>query len=219
MRRKLPRKRTNRQIFLFAVLLFAVLAGFAYVYEFRVAPVIKEVAATQAENVMTNVIENAIIEVLKANNVTYSSLVDIEKDSEGKITAIKADTVKMNSLKSEISSAVSEKVLDMDNREIKIPLGTIVGISALSGKGPRIATNVTLANNVNSAINNSFTSAGINQTLHEIIVEINADIYVVMPGARVTAQVNTNFCIAQTVIIGAVPETFAEFQNTGEKNE
>ena len=66
---------------------------------------------------------------------------------------------------------------------------------------------------------NTFTSAGINQTLHEIFVNVNATIYVIMPKNSATAEVNSNYCIAQTVIIGTVPETFADFQNKGEQNE
>lgn len=209
------RKRNKKPFIAFLCVLLSLLMVFVYVFEVRVLPVIKEVAASQAENVATNVIENAIIQVLEENHVTYSSLVDVEKDSSGRITAIKADTVEMNILKSKISSEVSKKILEMDSREIRIPLGTMLGTGMFSGKGPKIRMSVTLSSNVNSLIENKFSSAGINQTLHEIIVNITAAIFVVMPGTRTTAQVNTNFCVAQTVIIGTVPETFAELQKQG----
>lgn len=188
-------------------------------FETRAKPVIIEVAVAQSENIASAIIENAIISVLYENGITYSSLVDIEKDEDGRVTTVKADTIKMNMLKSEIGSEISSEILETDSREISIPLGTIIGISALSGKGPKIKTTVTLTSNVTSTINNTFTSAGINQTLHEIFVNVNATIYVIMPKNTATAEVNTNYCIAQTVIIGTVPETFADFQNKGETNE
>ena len=188
-------------------------------FETRAKPVIIEVAVAQSENIASAIIENAIISVLYENGITYSSLVDIEKDDDGRVTTVKADTIKMNMLKSEIGSEISSEILETDSREISIPLGTIIGISALSGKGPKIKTTVTLTSNVTSTINNTFTSAGINQTLHEIFVNVNATIYVIMPKNTATAEVNTNYCIAQTVIIGTVPETFADFQNKGETNE
>lgn len=188
-------------------------------FEIRAKPVIIEVAVTQAENIASSIIEDAIISVLRENGVTYSSLVDIEKDEDGRVTTVKADTIKMNLLKSEIGAEISKEILETDSREISIPFGTIIGISALSGKGPKIKTTVTLTSNVTSTINNTFTSSGINQTLHEIYVNVNATIYVVMPKNTAIAEVNSNYCIAQTVIIGTVPETFAEFQNKGETNE
>lgn len=188
-------------------------------FEIRAKPVIIEVAVAQSENIASSIIESAINSVLYENGITYSSLVDIEKDDSGRVATVKADTIKMNMLKSEIGAEISNDILETDSREISIPLGTILGISALSGKGPKIKTTVTLASNVTSTIKNTFTSAGINQTLHEIFVNVNATIYVIMPKNSATAEVNSNYCIAQTVIIGTVPETFADFQNKGEQNE
>lgn len=200
------------------VLLLMLVIGLI-IFEIRAKPVIIEVAVAQAENIASDIIENAIISILYENDITYSTLVDIEKDNDGRVATVKADTIKMNMLKSKIGAEISSEILETDSREINIPLGTIVGISALSGKGPKIKTTVTLASNVTSTINNTFTSAGINQTLHEIHVNVNATIYVIMPKNTATAEVNSNYCIAQTVIIGIVPETFADFQNKGEMNE
>lgn len=185
---------------------------FTCVFEVRAKPILKEIASSQAENMFNNTVENAIVKVIKENNITYSSLVDIEKDNMGRVATVKADTLGINVLKSKISSAVSKEIAEMDSRKISIPLGTIIGISILSGKGPKIKTTVTLSSNSNLTISNKFSSAGINQTLHEIFVNIDATIIVIMPRSKTTTQVSTNFCIAQTVIIGAVPETFAEFK-------
>ena len=199
-------------------MLLFIIVGLIF-FEIRAKPVIIEVAVAQSENIASSIIESAINSVLYENGITYSSLVDIEKDDSGRVATVKADTIKMNMLKSEIGAEISNDILETDSREISIPLGTILGISALSGKGPKIKTTVTLASNVTSTIKNTFTSAGINQTLHEIFVNVNATIYVIMPKNSATAEVNSNYCIAQTVIIGTVPETFADFQNKGEQNE
>lgn len=214
------RKRNKRKKFLITIFLFLLilLVGFVF-FEIRAKPVIIEIAVAQSENIASDIIEDAIVSILYENDITYSSLVEVEKDENGRVATVKADAVKMNMLKSKIGSEISSKILETDSREISIPLGTIIGISYLSGKGPKIKTTVTLASNVTSTINNTFSSAGINQTLHEIYVNVNAKIYVVMPKNTAMAEVNSNYCIAQTVIIGAVPETFADFQNKGEKNE
>ena len=214
------RKRNKRKKFLITIFLFLLilLVGFVF-FEIRAKPVIIEIAVAQSENIASDIIEDAIVSILYENDITYSSLVEVEKDENGRVATVKADAVKMNMLKSKIGSEISSKILETDSREISIPLGTIIGISYLSGKGPKIKTTVTLASNVTSTINNTFSSAGINQTLHEIYVNVNAKIYVVMPKNIAMAEVNSNYCIAQTVIIGAVPETFADFQNKGEKNE
>lgn len=214
------RKRKFKKKFLIIVfVLLLILVAGLFFFETRAKPVIIEVAVAQSENIASEIIENAIVSVLYENDITYSTLVDIEKDDGGRVTTVKADTIKMNMLKSEIGAEISKDILDTDSREISIPLGTILGVSALSGKGPKFKTTVTLASNVTSTINNTFVSAGINQTMHEIYVNVNTTIYVIMPKNSATAEVNSNYCIAQTVIVGTVPETFAEFQNKGETNE
>lgn len=212
------RKFKNRFIRIIFILLLFLVVGLIF-FEIRAKPVIIEVAVAQSENIASETIENAIVSVLYENDITYSTLVDFEKDTDGRVATVKVDAVKMNMLKSKIGAEISKDILDTDSREISIPLGTIIGVSALSGRGPKIKTTVTLASNVTSTINNTFVSAGINQTLHEIYVNVNATIYVIMPKNSATAEVNSNYCIAQTVIIGTVPETFADFQNKGEKNE
>lgn len=208
-------KKARRNIVLFRFMicfLLCVSLCFICAYEVRARPVIKDVAASQAESMAVNVIENCIIKVLNENEITYSSLVTIQKDENGKIASIETDIVKMNLVKSEISRVISEEILELDSKEISIPIGTIIGTSMLSGKGPKIKTEVTLSSNVSVAVDNNFVSTGINQTLHEIVINIDADIFVIMPRNNTSTQVNTNFCIAQTVIVGDVPETFADFQ-------
>ncbi len=214
--KKRKQKRTFLKLLFVILLLSIVILIF---FEVRAKPVIRDVAVSQAENIASCVIEDAIVTVLKEKGITYSSLVDVEKDNTGRVSTVKANTIQMNLLKSEISAEISKDILETDSREISIPLGTIIGISTLSGKGPKIKTTLTLASNVSTSIDNVFTSAGINQTLHEIFVNINATVYVIMPKSSASAEVNTNFCIAQTVIIGTVPETFADINNKGEANE
>lgn len=215
MRKKLYHRNKKITVAVFVVAVSLIIALICTV-ENRITPVIKDVAAAQAENMANNAIEDAIVQVLSENEITYSSLVDIEKDNRGAVSTVKADTVSMNMLKNKISLAVSEKIQEIDSKKISIPLGTVVGISVFSGKGPLVTTEVTLASNVNLTIGNQFVSAGINQTLHEIIVNIDAVIFVIMPHSSTSAEVHTNFCIAQTVIIGTVPETFADFGKTGD---
>lgn len=215
-------KKARKRIVLFRFtlcLFFCFSVCFVCMYEVRARPVIKDVASSQAENMAVNVIEKSIIKVLEENEFTYSSLVKIQKDENGKIASIETDIVKMNLVKSEISRVVSEEILELDSKEISIPIGTIIGTSILSGKGPKIKTEVTLSSNVSVSVDNKFISTGINQTLHEIVINIDAAIFVIMPRNNTSTQVNTNFCIAQTVIVGDVPETFADFQNKGETNE
>ena len=65
---------------------------------------------------------------------------------------------------------------------------------------------MTLSGNVSADFNSSFESAGINQTKHQIYLDVKTSVYSFLPGFRTTTDVETNILVAETVIVGAVPQ-------------
>ena len=61
--------------------------------------------------------------------------------------------------------------------------------------------------------NNSVVTAGINQTKHQINLEVMVDIDILIPWATESARVTTEVLIADTIIVGQVPETYFNLQN------
>ena len=47
----------------------------------------------------------------------------IEKDSEGNITLLRADTVKLNYLSSRLILAANDEIAELENMGIEVPLG------------------------------------------------------------------------------------------------
>jgi len=179
----------------------------------KVRPLIRTLAASQASNLATAAINDAINEIMEEDSVTYDDLVTIEHDEKGRVTSVKTDIIKINRLKAAISTRTSQKISQIQNRQIKIPIGSLFGSELLAGRGPRIKLYINLSGNAETQIINKFKSAGINQTIHRITLDITANIYVVLPGANSSTQVKTSVCIAETVIVGVVPDTYANFDN------
>ena len=90
----------------------------------------------------------------------------------------------------------------------QIPLGTITGISFLSGKGPAIHVSYTPAGSVQSQFSSEFTSSGINQTLYRVNIKLTASIQLVMPGIYELIRVSTEAAIAENIIAGEVPQVY-----------
>ncbi|MDR1630387.1 MAG: sporulation protein YunB [Oscillospiraceae bacterium] len=167
------------------------------------------IAASQAKNISTLVINAAVMEVLTESDVKYDDLVRIEYDDTKRVSAIKADSIKMNQLQSLISSKISERIAEINAREIKMAVGSLTGIDLFNNKGPQISIRITLAGNATTTISNQFESAGINQTRHQIILSVNTAIFVVLPSGSTSAEVLSNVIIAETIIVGMVPEFYA----------
>jgi hypothetical protein len=60
---------------------------------------------------------------------------------------------------------------------------------------------------------NSFEATGINQTRHRIIIEANVTVGVLIPGEKTSANIKTDITVAETVIVGSVPDSYTYFES------
>ncbi len=171
---------------------------------------IKTMAASQAKVFATRVINEAINRQLLLGEIPYDSLVKVTLDNNGKVTSVQTDMVKLNLLKSSMTNAASEQLTLLQSQTVRIPLGTLLGLQIFSGRGPRIEFKIIPAGFVNSKLVHRFDTAGINQTRHQIVLELDANISAVLPGYSAASQVTTSLILAETVIVGVSPEAFTQ---------
>lgn len=204
------RKRARKGSFLFGLAVVVTVVAISLTFaDTKMRAQLNTIATSQVKNISTLVINAAVMEVLTDNGIRYDDLVQIEYDDTKRVSAIKADSIKMNQLQSLISSKISERIAEVNNREIKMSIGSLTGIDILNNKGPQVGIRITLAGNATTSISNQFESAGINQTRHQIILSINTAIFVVLPSGSTSAEVPSSVIIAETIIVGMVPEFYA----------
>ena len=127
------------------------------------------------------------------------------------ILGITTNMVNMNQFKSEITTTIQEKLINNSSRT-SVPIGTLIGGNLLRGYGPGVPLKIGLIGNVDINFKSSFESAGINQTIHKIYLTIHASCYSYLPGIKSESDVDTTVVVAETVIVGEVPSTYANFQ-------
>ena len=140
-------------------------------------------------------------------------MVYFEKDINGRITALKTNMSEVNRLKTDVINLINDEILALDNTDLGIPFGSVFLPEFLSGRGPQIPVNILSIRNSEAAFSSSFTQAGINQTLHQLIMEISVDVTVLVLGQTDSFTVASQVVVAQTIIVGNVPDTY--FQNGG----
>ena len=192
-----------------ALIVIVFFFAFIILMDFQFRPIIKSITTNQARIKSVDTINRVITEELNKNGVTYNDLVTVERDSAGKILAITTKMVKMNELKSAIVANVQKEIGDDGHMDIGIPLGTLTGSELLHGWGPKVPLRLTLSGNVNADFKSSFESAGINQTKHQILLNIHTSVYSFMPGFDTTTEVETDVPVAETIIVGDVPQVVA----------
>lgn len=204
------------------VLLSAVLvlgAATAIVASVRMRPLLASLATARVSNTVTRIVSEAVYESIELGALQYDGLVSFEKDNDGKITAVRSNMAAFNHLQSEILDTVLTRVGQVSARELSIPIGTLTGSALLAGRGPRITVRMETLGSSEANFRNAFTSAGINQTKHQIILSIDVSVSVLLPGFTTATKVTNSFIVAETVIVGSVPETYTYFATAPETYE
>ena len=169
--------------------------------------IVREYGANRAKIYASELINRAVTEVLSEEETTYDSLVHQTTLSDGTVGAVEADAVAIDRLK----TAVIQRVLQLSQEEqgeLKIPLGTLTGMDFLLGRGPAISIKMQFSPYIHSDITSEFQSAGINQTLHQMMLEVTGEVYFLLPGEDSNIEVDTNFCLAETILVGKVPDAY-----------
>ena len=179
----------------------------------RYRDVIADLAHTQVMNTTSDLTNDAIGRQIDIGNIAYDRIVYFEKDLNGKITALKTNMSEANRLRTEILNLINEEILALDSADIGIPLGSLFLPEFLSGKGPVIPDRILSIRNSDAKFVSEFSQAGINQTLHRLNMEITVDVAVLVLGETNSYAVSSQVVVAETVIVGDVPQTF--LQNGG----
>lgn len=193
-----------RFVFFLSVLLIALFLFFRGRY--RV--VIQELAQTQVKNSTSDLTNDAIARQIAEGKIQYDRIMYFEKDLNGRITALKTNIGEVNRLKTDILNIINEEILALDTSDIGIPLGSLFLPELLSGKGPSIPVHILSIRNSDATFSSNFVQAGINQTLHQLIMEVQVDVAVLVLGQTSSFSVSSQVVVAETVIVGDVPETF-----------
>lgn len=209
MKRRRFYNRRNSAAFKIICIVIAFLIGILLA-DAKLRPAIYDLAALEACASASQTINTAVEKVLAQKGVTYSDLVAISRTESGNITGITTDIVKMNLFKSQITSAIDNTFAEINRVEVTVPLGTASGITIFTGWGPDMNVEIGLSSSTHSDFENIFQSAGINQTQHSIMLNISSQVMLSFPGRRISKTVETSFCVAQTIIVGAVPDVMVE---------
>lgn len=170
-------------------------------------------AETQICNATSDLINDAIDKQIEEGNVHYDRIVYFEKDLDGKITALKTNMSEVNRLKTSILNIINDEILQMDARDIGIPLGSLFLPELFSGRGPAFPVTILSIRNSDASFSSNFLEAGINQTIHKLNMQVSVDIAILVLGKTNYFTISSQVMIAETVIVGQVPDTL--FQTGG----
>ncbi len=220
MRLQIKRRRTKRGIAgrrVVAVLLLVVgiSVGIFSFFNMKTSPMLREVAQSELESIAFDIVGRTVEEELLRDGADYDDLVHIERNAAGDVSSITTDIKRLNLLKLRVVNRLSDEMFKRTEDTIKIPLGNLTGIDFLTGKGPDITFRTMWVSSVNGEYRNTFEAAGINQTCHRIMLDFTINVGMMFAGREIGTDVGLSVCVAETVIVGAVPDFFTGKEYAG----
>ena len=200
-------KKAKKLYMIFLVLIF-LSCVFALYLHIKLSNTVIDISDNAVKSRCAILISRAIYDEIDKSGVEYDSLISLQKDGEGNITALTTKIAPVNKLKSNLSLNILENLSEIKTLEIAVPVGNIIGVDVFSGFGPDVKVKIIPSGNVFVDFENKFESSGINQTRHQIIMKIKANVLVLSSTKRKNVSLETSVCIAETVIVGKVPESF-----------
>lgn len=204
-RRKIGKKIVSICVALIIVII--VIAG--WIYWKSMTPTILDVAQTRLKSETTRAVNDAL-NVALTESCVYSDFVTIEKNANNEVSLIYANSAKVNAIARQMALVSQSKINALTSFDVDIPLGTLSGIPLLSEKGPKVNIAVSPVGTVNCTFSSTFESAGINQTLHRIYLNVESVVDLIIPSAHTQVHTVTPILLCESVIIGKVPQTFLQ---------
>lgn len=207
---RLPNLTTGQSVLLSAVLLAGAMLAFLFPATRYFHTLTGEIALSDATDLVTKTVSDIVEEKMRDPALEYSRFISLEKDANGNVSAIVTDMAQVNTLASELMRSV---VLASEQGELNlaIPLGNLLGSGILLGRGPDVPVKVTMLTSSSTRFRNELTEAGINQTKHQLLLELLVDIDVLIPWEIMSTQVIAEVLVAETILVGQVPETYVSF--------
>lgn len=210
-------KRRKRRYF-GPILLLLMLFSAVIVLWLRLAPAIEELAASQVVNEASDLIADAITTQMAQNDISYESIVRLEQDGSGKLLALRTDMNELNRLRNETLSILNNEIEETGFSELGIPFGSIVLPTLFSGQGPELPVRVLTVRDADAEFSSRFQEAGVNQTLHQITLDVALNITILTPAGTETLRVDSGVVVAETVLIGQVPSTLINTSGFSNRN-
>lgn len=200
------KRRLLRRMMLFLLLAAAVIV----MMERNFKPLVFSLAEARSAAMASQVLYGALAEATQ-DGVSYGDLMHVHMDEHGQVALLSADTMAMNRLADRAGQAALRRLGDMSSERVSVPLGAALGLAILAGSGPGIPVSIVPIGSVATEFATEFEACGINQTRHKVYLQLTASIRIVIPTGAKTTQVSANMLVAESIIVGGVPEGFVGY--------
>lgn len=205
---KKHKKSKKKKAAIKSLLFGAIILLLIFFIDMQLRPIITTMSGYFVNQFAVTQINSAVESALAAEDLNYDSLVTLQTDSSGTVTSVKTNAKEAARIHTLVSGQVNKALSSLETADLSVPIGSLSGIVWLSGLGPCVHIKMIPRGVSNTQILSDFSDAGINQTLHKLTLHTTAQISAVIPGYSTTVTVQSDYLLAESVIVGTVPKYY-----------
>ena len=142
------------------------------------------------------------------NEALDGDLLDIERDSEGNIQYVEANSRLINKLVLAFSRGMEENYSLGDTEVVPVNLGVLTGNKMLSQLPWTVNIKVMPLSLTKFQCETEFETQAINQTRYKVFCSVTSTVQIVSPVCRETAEINRKVLLAEAILVGRVPDSY-----------
>ncbi|MGI5959547.1 MAG: sporulation protein YunB [Massiliimalia sp.] len=192
------------------VLLLLVIALFCIYIQFAMGSVVDQVTAHESQILAQQAMNDAFAYALKQQPQNLDDLVTVQSGSESNSQTLSVDSQKVNELRTEITRYMAQSLQEVTVQTLKIPIGSLIGSDLLGARGPDVTFKLYPSGQFTGKMVSQFDAAGINQTRHRLLFQVEVELACVAPFYRSEVQAQGEFLLSETVIVGKVPDYYTQ---------
>lgn len=181
-----------------------------------ITPIFETLCKDKAKSIATIICNEESTKII--SNYKYEDLVTIYKDANDNITMIKSNITPINLIISDMAEKIQKRLDKVEGEEIGIRLGSFTGTKIFSGRGPVIPITLSTVGNVETDLRSEFKSAGINQTIHRIYLQVDCKVNILTPYIVFEEGISNQVLIAENIIVGRIPESYYNLEGLDKSN-
>jgi len=204
------RKKKLIKLYFIVFIIFAIIMQIFHI----ITPIIDVLCIDETKSLATIISNEQATEVMK--KYEYEDIITIYRDKNDNIVMLKSNIISINKIISDVATCIQNKINNTNSDDLWIRLGTMTGSKILSGRGPKIPIKVSTVGSVDTELKSEFKTAGINQTLHRVYLEVKCNVSILTPFHTIQEQITNQVIIAENVILGIVPSTYYNLEGMKE---
>lgn len=171
----------------------------------RIRPAAEKICTYECRSLASDVVAEGVARTMEAVAAADLTLTSAVYDENGALTSVHTNSDALNTVQTMLLENVNAALAEQEKAEFSVPWGSLTGMHTLAGRGPGIPMRFSPGGAARIALESSFASGGINQTVHRLTAVITVEAGCAIPLYSAEETVTFTYLLAETVIVGDVP--------------